>query len=185
MRIEMVARTEYTPTFRPEVDYRRFTVAAGQALYAIERGWVFSDLFGAFERMHEAAGIGPMDWGGSIAHPLTLACAETGALLTHGRINLDRVRAVITGILRNVDADDRFRVWRETDAMLRGARRMYLYSLKRSIQATSDRLSKYDGDQSTKGLQSASDLRAEMARLTSLLDVELIAAGLATSGVTQ
>lgn len=185
MRTEVLHESSMAPNFRPEIDYRRVTVAAGQALFAIERGGVFSDLFGAFERMHEAAGMGPMDWGGLIAHPLTLACAETGALLTHGRIDLNRVRQVISGLLRNVDADDRFRVWREADAMLRGARRMYLYSIKRSIQAASDRLSKYDGDESSRGLQAASDLRAELARLTQMLGAELIVAGLATDVVTQ
>lgn len=170
--------------FRPEIDYRRLLIASGEALHAVERG-VLSDAFGAFERMHAAAGMGPMDWGGSLAHPLTMACAETGALLTSGRVDLGKVGRVLTGLTRNVDAADRFRIWHDTDAMLRGARRMYLYSLKRSIVAIEDRLAKFQGDFSSLGIQRCADYRAEMDRLTRLLDVELIVAGLATDAVTR
>jgi len=181
MNTATVARDAIPTIFRPEVDYRLFAIASGEAHQAIER-LVLSDLWSAYERMHAAAAMGPMNWTGPVS-PLAFAVSRNSATLAAGDLKVDMLSRVISGITRNVCADDRFRVWTETDHIMRGARRIHLFGLRRNVADISTEIAKRGHDLSSAGLQNVADLRSDLERTTRQLAGEMIVCGLVHDAV--
>lgn len=175
-----VAQTT-APNYRPEIDYRGLHLATQDATWAIERG-VLADFWPAYERMHEAAGVGPMDWTRKLTAN-AFACSGNPATLTTGELIVSKLTRIVSGVARNIESADRVSAWTFADDAVRGARRLYLNGLKVSIAESAERMQKYAADQSSHGLQMAADYRAEIHRLSQLLAVELDVCGLAQQAV--
>ena len=107
------------------------------------------------------------------------------ASLTAGDLKLAPLGRIVSGIARNVEAEDRFGAWTMADHAVRGARRISLYGLKRTIADLSEKISRLCGDQSSDGLQATADYFAELKRVTRVLAGEIIVAGLADDTVVS
>ena len=168
---------QITPSnFRPAMDYRRVLLAVADALYAIERG-VLADFWPAYERMHEAAAMGPMDWTGRLTN-LAFTCSGNSATLVTGDLALAPMTRSLHGLMRNLEANEPFTVWKSADDIFRGARRIHLYGLAAGIADLTQKIDRMRNDQSSEGLQSIASYRSALAADTARYAKELIACGL-------
>lgn len=163
-------------TVRPEIDYRALHQATQDALYALERG-VLVDFWPAYERMHEAAAMGPMPWAAPLSRA-SFACSDNPATLTTGSLNLKKLDGIVRGIARNVEADDRFSAWLFADGAVRGARRMTVFNVRNVLADLTAKLGRLKDDQSPDGLQASADYAAEWHRAARELQGEVLICGM-------
>lgn len=160
-------------------DFQRLYVAHGHALWAIERN-VLADFWPAYDRMHLAAGLGPMDWK---ARPSlkAYAAAEVGSAYTGGKLRLQKLVETLSVLARNIDAVDVLRHWADADQIIRGARRIHAWGLHSQLTALEDRMLKRRGDQSSWALQSNAEDAAEYDRVERTYKAEMTVMGLGQS----
>lgn len=109
------------------IDYRAFVKAAGYAVASVRvNGVIERELWSAYERMHVAADRGAMDWSCLDA---SMNCIKPISKF----VDVDAVHAVISGLSRNIDTHEPFRVWSEADRMMRGLRLWHSTDLHRRI----------------------------------------------------
>ncbi len=136
-------------------DYQSAAMWAGYVLMADERG-VSSDLWHAYNSLHAALGLGPMDWTGP-------------ALLTAQAISLPRTLGFL---LRGIGAADILRHVADADRTMRRLRVTAFRDMEQTAAALTNAIADHADDQSTDGLEDQSSRVARLYELRQRIHAE-------------